>query len=64
MMSYNLVNFIGSACAVTSYFSGESIIMHGTKGLLRYHWGSVVASSFLLNFFFIPDLIYDFVKPS
>lgn len=60
----NLVNFIVSACAVTQTFVGDSFIMHGIKGLFRYHWGSVVASSFLLNFFYLPDLIYDFVKPS
>lgn len=38
--------------------------MFGVKGLFRFHWGSVVASSFLLNFFYLPDIIYDFFKPN
>lgn len=57
-------NFIVSACAVTFYFLEDSYIMHGVKGLFKYHWGSVVASSFLLNFFYLPDIIYDFFKPN
>ena len=38
--------------------------MNGVKSLFRFHWGSVVAGSFLLNFFYIPDLMYDFLKPN
>lgn len=38
--------------------------MNGVKSLFRFHWGSVVAGSFLLNFFYIPDLVYDFLKPN
>lgn len=36
--------------------------MHGIKGLFRYHWGSVVAGSFLLNFFYLIDIIYYFFR--
>lgn len=43
---------------------GDSYIMNGVKSLFRFHWGSVVAGSFLLNFFYIPDLVYDFLKPN
>lgn len=31
--------------------------------LLKFHWGSVVAGSFILNFFYIFDTFYDFSKP-
>lgn len=63
-MAFNVDNFIVSGCAVTYYFMKDSYIMHGIKGLFRFHWGSVVASSFLLNFFYLPDIIYDFIKPN
>lgn len=38
--------------------------MFGLRGLLCYHWGSVVAASFLLNFFYLFDVVYDIIKPS
>lgn len=49
---------------MTNYYMGDSYIMNGVKSLFRFHWGSVVAGSFLLNFFYIPDLMYDFLKPN
>jgi len=51
-----------AACAVTYSYKGDSLIMNGVKALFKFHWGSVVGSSFLLNFFFLPDLIYSFIK--
>lgn len=39
------------------------MITFGIKGLFGYHWGSVVGGSFMINFFFIFDLIFDIIKP-
>lgn len=37
--------------------------MFGLSNLFRFHWGSVVAGSFLLNFFYLFDVLYDALKP-
>lgn len=52
MFLKEVYNFIVAACAVTYSYKGDSLIMNGVKALFKFHWGSVVGSSFLLNFFF------------
>ena len=59
-----LVNFLVSGCAVTYHFLGDSRFMFGLSNLFRFHWGSVVAGSFLLNFFYLFDVLYDAIKPA
>lgn len=60
----NIDSFVLSACAVTHHFLGDSRILFGVKNLFKFHWGSVVAGSFLANFFYLPDILFDLIKPS
>lgn len=57
-------SFIVSGCGVTHHFLNNSLLMFGIRNLFRYHWGSVVGGSFMANFFFFPDVVYDIIKPT
>ena len=57
-------NFLISGCGVTHSLWGSSKFLFGLKALFAFHWGSVVAGSFMINFFFIPDLLFDFIRPN
>lgn len=52
-----------SGCAVTWYFWNDSRFLFGLTNLFRFHWGSCVAGSFILNFFYLFDVLYDAIKP-
>ena len=62
-------NFCVSGYAIQWYYYKEEdehqiSIWKGLKLLLKYHWGSVVGGSFMLQFFYVPDLIGDYFWPT
>lgn len=59
-------NFINSGEAVEWYMQNNhgSARIDTVRNLFCYHWGSVVAGSFMLGFFTLPDMIFDIFKPS
>lgn len=61
-----LDNFINAGEAVEWYMSGNprSAKIDSIRNLFCYHWGSVVAGSFMLGFFTLPDMLFDLCKPS
>jgi hypothetical protein len=58
-------NFINSGEAVEWYMQGNhgSARIDSVRNLFCYHWGSVVAGSFMLGFLTIPDMLFDILKP-
>ena len=59
----NVDNFLISGSGVTYALWDSSKFLFGLKAFFRFHWGSVVGGSFMINFFFIPDLLFDFIRP-
>jgi hypothetical protein len=59
-------NFINSGEAVEWYMRGNhgSARIDTIRNLFCYHWGSVVAGSFMLGFLTVPDMLFDLLKPS
>ena len=56
-------NFLISGTTVYFYFKNQLSIPFALGNFFKFHWGSVVAGSFLLDFFYIFDIFYDFMKP-
>ncbi len=56
-------NFLISGTTVYFYFKNQLSISFAFGNFLKFHWGSVVAGSLLLDFFYIFDIFYDFMKP-
>jgi hypothetical protein len=56
-------NFLISGTTVYFYFKNQLSIPFALGNFFKFHWGSVVAGSFLLDFFYILDVFYDFMKP-
>jgi len=63
-MHCNLVNFLLAGSTVSWYFRKEHTLSFAINNLFSFHWGSVVAGSFLLYILYPFDLICDFIKPS
>lgn len=59
----HLVSFIISGYAVNYYFK-EIPRLNPIHYLIWYHWGSVLAGAFLLNFLSYPDLVFDALMPT
>jgi hypothetical protein len=59
-----LVDFLISGSSVYFVFKKQFNFSFALGNLFKFHWGSVVAGSFLLNFFYIFDAFYDFFKPN
>lgn len=57
------VSFIISGYAVNYYFK-ETPKLTPVSYLIWYHWGSVSAGAFLLNFLSYPDLVFDALMPT
>ena len=58
----NLVNFIVSGSAVNFYFRLPLSCVQPFHRLVTFHWGSVLAGSFLTVLFGIPDTIFDSLR--
>jgi hypothetical protein len=56
-------NFLISGTTVFFYFKNQLSVPFALGNFFKFHWGSVVAGSFLLDFFYIFDIFYDFCKP-
>ena len=59
-----IVNFLVSGSTITFYYHKNISYLFGISNLFRFHWGSVVAGSFILNFFYFFDVLYDAIKPT
>lgn len=57
-------DFLISGMTVYYSFKKKHVFSFGLGNLFKFHYGSVIVGSFLLNFFYLFDTFYDFIKPS
>jgi hypothetical protein len=67
ILLYIKVNFFISGYTINWYYNladdTNSKYINPVSNLLRFHWGSIGAGSFMTGFFTIFDLIFEILEP-